>query len=116
MGHIDKDFIERGLLARGKIIECRQWWALSTGTQNQVHAVVCKLTVEGASTPRIPRTSNSTWPTTCLFQRDGATAIGIGVPAEAVALVSPGANLPAKRRGDIDDGVSIDWASALKDR
>lgn len=41
--------------------------------------------------------------------------IGIGVPAEAVALVFPGANLPAKRRGDIDDGTSIDWTTALKD-
>ena len=41
--------------------------------------------------------------------------IGIGVPAEAMALVFPGANLPAKRRGDIDDGVTIDWAAALTD-
>lgn len=41
--------------------------------------------------------------------------IGIGVPAEAVALVFPGANLPAKRRGDIDDGVSTNWITALKD-
>jgi hypothetical protein len=49
----------------------------------------------------------------------GATAqarIGIGVPAEAVALLFPGATLPAKKRADIQDGVAIDWAAALVDR
>ncbi len=98
MGHIDdKDFIESGLLARGKITECRQWWALSTGTQNQVHAVVCKLTVEVELEDRPVYTAE------CKYE--------IPMP-----YLPPGANLPAKRRGDIDDGVSIDWAFALKDR
>jgi hypothetical protein len=39
--------------------------------------------------------------------------VGMGVPAEATALLFPGANLPAKRREDIADGVSIDWQAAL---
>lgn len=45
----------------------------------------------------------------------GATTqarIGIGVPPEAVALLFPGANLPAKKRADVHDGVAIDWAAA----
>jgi hypothetical protein len=49
----------------------------------------------------------------------GATVqarIGIGVPGEAVALLFPGSNLPAKKRTDIQDGVAIDWTAALANK
>lgn len=39
--------------------------------------------------------------------------IGLGVPAEAVPLLFPGADLPAKRRRDVVDGVCIDWDEAI---
>jgi hypothetical protein len=42
--------------------------------------------------------------------------IGIAIPNEAMALVFPGANLPAKRRADVQDGVAIDWDAALAER
>ena len=42
--------------------------------------------------------------------------VGIGVPAEAVPLLFPGADLPARRRSDVDDGVCIDWDEAIAAR
>lgn len=43
LGQVDKDLIANGLLARGRVTECRRT-AMSTG--NQVRNVVCELTVE----------------------------------------------------------------------
>jgi hypothetical protein len=41
---------------------------------------------------------------------------GVAIPAEAMALVFPGAILPAKRRADVLDGVAIDWEAALAEK
>lgn len=41
--------------------------------------------------------------------------IGVGLPPEAMPLVFPGANLPAKIVSGRDDLVSIDWEAALEE-
>jgi hypothetical protein len=231
-GHIDKDLIERGTLARGRIVECKRT-GMSTGVQIQM--IVCNLTIEVELEGHPPYTATCKHPipipylaqaesgqgyvavrvdpedpqniaidpaadvpgggdtvttidasqgvpadiaeqlaaagvtldaassgplpnresevsakqildtgTPCRaivqsaqplgFQKDGldvwgivlnatedggATTqarIGIGVPPEAVALLFPGANFPAKKRADVQDGVTIDWAAAAGDQ
>lgn len=235
-GHIDKDLIERGTLARGRVVECKRT-GMTTGVQIQM--IVCKLTIEVELEGQPPYTANCKHPVPipylsqfesgqgyvavrvdpedpqniaidpkadvpggnhtvqtidasqgipadiaqqlaaagisldaapaqspseplpnresevsarqilesgvpCKaivqsaqplgFQKDGldvwgivlnaiedggATSqarVGIGVPPDAVALLFPGSNLPAKRRADVQDGVAIDWAAALADR
>ncbi len=39
--------------------------------------------------------------------------VGAPVPPEAVALLIAGANLPAKRRADVDQAVCPDWTAAI---
>ncbi len=83
---------------------------LATGTS-------CRAVVQSAQPLGFQKDGLDVWGLVLNAIADGEASsqvrIGIGVPADAMALVFPGANLPAKRRSDVQDGVSIDWSAAL---
>jgi hypothetical protein len=86
---------------------------LATGTP-------CRAVVQSAQPLDMQKDGLDVWGIVLNAIADGEPAsqarIGVGVPPEAMALVFPGANLPAKRRSDIADGVSIDWDAAVAER
>lgn len=86
---------------------------LATGTP-------CRAIVQSAQPLGFQKDGNDVWGIVLNAVSEGEdpiqARIGIGVPPEAVSLLYPGADLPAKRRRDVDDGVCIDWDEALAAR
>lgn len=86
---------------------------LATGTP-------CRAIVQSAQPLGFQKDGHDVWGIVLNAVSEGGETIqariGIGVPSEAVALLFPGADLPAKRRSDVDDGVCIDWDEALAGR
>lgn len=82
--------------------------------------VPCKAIVQSAQPLGFQKDGMDVWGIVLNAIEDGGATtqarVGIGVPTEAVALLFPGSNLPAKKRADVQDGVAIDWAAALADR
>ena len=80
----------------------------------------CRAIVQSAQPLGFQKDGNDVWGIVLNAVAEGEeplqARIGIGVPAAAVPLLFPGANLPAKRRSDVDDGVCIDWDEALQGR
>lgn len=86
---------------------------LATGTP-------CRAIVQSAQPLGFEKDGNDVWGIVLNAVAEGGDTIqariGIGVPSEAVPLLFPGADLPAKRRSDVEDGVCIDWDEALRGR
>jgi len=82
---------------------------LATGTP-------CRVIVQSAQPLGFQKDGRDVWGLVLNVVADGEppaqARIGVGIPPEGVARLFPGANLPARRRADVPDGVTIDWDAA----
>lgn len=82
---------------------------LATGTP-------CRVVIQSATPMGMKKDGNDVWGFVLnVLEGTGTTQarVGMGVPAAAMPLIFPGANLPAKHRSDVPDGVAIDWVAAM---
>lgn len=91
-----------------------------SGAEILATGLPCRAIVQSAQPLGFQKEGKDVWGIVLNAVAEGAAPfsarIGLGVPPEAVSLLFPGADLPAKYRSDVPDGVCIDWDAALAAR